>query len=216
MGGGQWVKSYIPIADAIITVFGEECCEVVLHDLLDPGHSIVYIRGNLTGRKIGGPVTEVLLQKLKDTEEGKTDSSYYRTKYVSDRVFKSSTTFIRNNEGTIVGCLCINYDISDLEAVLSMIQKMIGESDSLAETPKRYHDNSRNLIEEILTETRQELGFADVKSISKSERMELIRRMHEKGAFAVQKSAALIAEILGVSRITIYNYLKELGWRKTL
>lgn len=45
---------YVSIADMLTQTFGSDC-EVVLHDLNDPEHSVVYVsNGTVTG---AGPVT---------------------------------------------------------------------------------------------------------------------------------------------------------------
>ena len=44
---------YVPIADLVAKTFGEDV-EVVLHDLSDPQHSVVYVANNkVTGRQVG-------------------------------------------------------------------------------------------------------------------------------------------------------------------
>ena len=43
---------YVPIADLVAKTFGEDV-EVVLHDLSDPQHSVVYVANNkVTGRQV--------------------------------------------------------------------------------------------------------------------------------------------------------------------
>lgn len=45
--------SYVPVADMVARTFGEDC-EVLLHDLTTPQHSIVHAANNrVTGRRIG-------------------------------------------------------------------------------------------------------------------------------------------------------------------
>ena len=49
----SFLKPYIAVADMIANTFGEDC-EVVVHDLEDPEHSVVYVANNkVTGREIG-------------------------------------------------------------------------------------------------------------------------------------------------------------------
>ena len=43
-------------------------CEVVLHDLLDPGHAILAIHNNLSGRAVGAPATELGLARAADPD----------------------------------------------------------------------------------------------------------------------------------------------------
>lgn len=49
----SFLKPYVAVADMIANTFGEDC-EVVVHDLEDPEHSVVYVANNkVTGREIG-------------------------------------------------------------------------------------------------------------------------------------------------------------------
>ena len=45
--------------------------------------------------------------------------------------------------------------------------------------------------------------------MSKEDKIDLIARLDEKGAFQVKRAVTLIAEELGLSRSTIYNYLAQ-------
>lgn len=57
------LKRYIPLADMLAATFGEDC-EVVLHDLAVPEHSVVYVaNGQVTGRCIGQGI-EHLVQEV--------------------------------------------------------------------------------------------------------------------------------------------------------
>lgn len=46
-----------------------------------------------------------------------------------------------------------------------------------------------------------------LKSLHRSEKKELIEHLNKIGAFTAKNAALYIAEIIGVSRATIYNYL---------
>ena len=59
------LKTYIPLVDFIAGIVGPNC-EVVLHDLSNVDESIVAIRNNhISGRKVGGPLTNLGLKLLK-------------------------------------------------------------------------------------------------------------------------------------------------------
>src|SRR5581483_5756096 len=53
------------VARAIVATVGMQC-EVVVHDLRNPDHTLIAISGNLTGRMVGAPVpdTEFLPRNL--------------------------------------------------------------------------------------------------------------------------------------------------------
>ena len=45
-------------------------CEIVVHNLLNPQHSIEAIHNNLSGRTVGGPATELGIERLADPSRG--------------------------------------------------------------------------------------------------------------------------------------------------
>jgi len=46
--------------------------------------------------------------------------------------------------------------------------------------------------------------------LNKSDRLKIIEMLNEKGILKMQKSVPKVASYLGISRFTVYNYLKEL------
>jgi predicted transcriptional regulator YheO len=47
-------------------------------------------------------------------------------------------------------------------------------------------------------------------SMTREEKMEVVKRLEERGAFLVKRSAEQVAEALDLSRYTIFAYLKEI------
>ena len=51
-----------------------------------------------------------------------------------------------------------------------------------------------------------EMG-ADVDGLSREEKQQVVRLLNERGAFLIRGAVEEVADLMGVSRITIYNYL---------
>lgn len=79
--------------------------EVILHDLSQLEQSIVAVRGNITNRKAGGPPTNYLLKFLRKYGDEAPNQINYRNETSDGRVLRSSTMFIRDEDGHIVGSL---------------------------------------------------------------------------------------------------------------
>ena len=93
--------------------FGNRC-EIILHDLTkDYNHTIVDIRnGHLTNRKIGDCGSNLGLEVLRGTvQDG--DRYNYVVNTRDGKLLRSSTMFIKNDEGAIIGSLCLNTDITE-------------------------------------------------------------------------------------------------------
>ena len=71
---------YVSIADMLTQTFGPDC-EVVLHDLSDPEHSVVYVsNGAVTGRRPGDSFDQLVRQViLSDERQGDYAANYYFT-----------------------------------------------------------------------------------------------------------------------------------------
>ena len=94
---------YVSIADMLTQTFGSDC-EVVLHDLNDPEHSVVYVsNGTVTGRRPGDSFDQLVRQViLSDGRKDDYAANYYFTAPNGKRI-RSSTVFIRDADGRLEG-----------------------------------------------------------------------------------------------------------------
>lgn len=213
--------------------FGSNC-EIILHDLTkDYNHTIVDIRnGHITDRNIGDCGSNLGLEVLRGTvQEG---DRYNYVVYTRDgKILRSSTMFIKNDEGNVIGCLCINLDITEtvrLEEFLKRYNSYEIEEDnaqSILPTSKKHaeantvpSDSSSNppsdsevfanniteVLEFLIAQADKRAG-KPVDELSREEKIEFVRYLDQKGAFLVTKSSERICEHLKVSRFTLYNYL---------
>ena len=181
-------------------------CEVVIHDFSDLEHSIIHIDGNISGRRVGGGATDLLLLQARQGETAR-DFHNYRTSLPNGREMKSCTMFLRDESGGAYGALCINLDLS----VFAGLQRILGEFLALEggpEVSETLSDDIQRTIHSILREAVSEVG-AELPIMSKGDKIALISRLDEKGAFQVKRAVPLLAEELGLSRSTIYNYLAK-------
>lgn len=200
------LERYIPVADIISKTFGEDC-EVVIHDLSDPQHSVVYVANNrVTGRQVGESFdllvkTVMFSQELKD---GYVANYYFPAK--NGHMIRSSTLLIYSDGGDVKGAICINVDTTRIAEQVNYLQQFLPGQQ--AEQPGGIVENDSvdrmvtNLIDRIL-------GDIDPKATSREYRIEKIRFMDSKGIFLMKGSIDLVAEKMGVNKITIYSYLDE-------
>ena len=102
------------IADIVVATFGK-FCEVAIHDFSDLKHSLVYISGDVTRRKPGAPITDLVLREWRRAGEKVHDLANYKTITRNGRILKSSTIFLRNKHGKIIGAFCINFDMTEFK-----------------------------------------------------------------------------------------------------
>ena len=181
-------------------------CEVVIHDFSDLECSIIHMEGNISGRRVGGGATDLLLTQARNGDTVR-DFHNYQTSLPNGRNMKSCTMFLRDGNGAAYGAFCINLDIS----AFAGIHRILGEFlalDAGSEVSETLSDDIQRTIHSILREAVSDMGI-ELPIMSKDEKIDLIARLDEKGAFQVKRAVPLIAEELGLSRSTIYNYLAE-------
>lgn len=207
----QNLQVALHMVDGLAEMLGHRY-EVILHDLSHVESSIVALRGNVTNRKIGGPVTNYLLQLLRRYGDSAPDSINYRNVTPDGRVLRSSTMFIRDEDGHIIGSLCINQDLTDFIVSSKLCQELISFKEPAKEEnePEELFAHDINEVMESMVRTELEMMQKPVAYMQKEDKLALVGSLEEKGIFDVKGAVEYVAERLGVTNFTIYNYLKEI------
>lgn len=207
------VESLKIVVDGIARTFGPRC-EVVLHDLrnlrnLD--HSIVKIEnGHVTGRTVGGPISDLGLKQLGSAKEGSLFINYPSlTK--DGRSLKSSSILFRNAKGKIIAAVCINFDVTDILNLNALIQDIfaISKESEQAKPIETFAGDVVSTLNEIAGKIVRKSGKAIV-SMSREDKIEIVRQLDDQGFFLIKGAIKLIAGKLKVSKFTIYNYLEQI------
>jgi hypothetical protein len=61
-------------------------------------------------------------------------------------------------------------------------------------------------LDRMIAAVEEELGAA-LPALSREDKQAAVQMLHERGAFELRRSVESVAEVMGVSRFTIYNYL---------
>ena len=214
------LKRFIPLVKTIAQMFGKNC-EAVLHDFSNPQHSIVEIEnGQVTGRKIGDPITDFALSIWrKDGYKKKKEDTIvnYRTKTKDGKILKSSTFFIRDDQKKIVGCMCINYDLTEYLMFNKITEEFCNNVDLNKEKSKEevetFASDVDEVLEDIIREAIDKIG-KPVSIMQKSDKLMVAKIVDEKGGFLIKGAINQLASEISVSHYTIYNYLDELKIKK--
>lgn len=201
---------YKRIAHALALQFGSGC-EVVVHDLesADPSHSIVAIEnGHVTGRRLGDGPSHVVLEALHADGARLDDRLSYLTRTADGKILKSSTVFIRNDDGHAVGIFAINYDITVLRAANDAISWLVGTEPSEAREPESIVRNVADLLDDLIEQSVELVG-TPVALMTKEEKVRAIRYLNDTGAFLITKSGPKVCKFFGISKYTLYSYLDE-------
>ena len=135
---------------------------------------------------------------ISSTERACIDSS-------DDSPGRSFSMYIRNNEGKVIGSLCINLDITEsiqFESFLKQYNKF-----EMNDQPEYFATNVESLLDYLIQQATA-IANKDPKKLSKSERMDFLSFLDENGALQITKSGDRICKVLGISKFTLYNDLE--------
>ena len=197
------------LAKGVARQFGSNC-EVVVHDLCaeNPEHSVVVIEnGHVTGRRLGDGPSHVVWEALKADPDSLEDRLSYLTRTEDGKILKSSTMYVRNDEGKPIGLFAINYDITMMKMVEDTIQEFT-RTDANAKEPETITHNVNDLLEELIKQSAQLVG-KPVALMTKDDKIKAIRFLNESGAFTIMKAGQRVCNFFGISKYTLYSYIDE-------
>ena len=197
------------LAKGISQQFGSNC-EVVVHDLIsnDPDSSIVAIEnGHVTGRKVGDGPSHVVLEALRGGRNNLTDHLSYLTKTKDGKILKSSTIYIRDDDGEAIGIFAINYDITMMLAMEESLRQFTTAEQS-AQEPEPIARNVADLLDELIDQSVKLVG-KPVALMTKEDKVKAIQFLNNTGAFLITKSGDKVCKFFGISKYTLYSYIDE-------
>lgn len=204
------LNRYKPVADMIVATFGSYC-EVTIHDLTHFQSSLIYLNGNVTGRKTGAPVTDVMLKELHTHGDQIKDMLGFTTRTIDGKILKASISFIRNEDGKVIGCIGINFDISALISANQMLHHLTMTPDivGMNPIPEMYPKDIGEIFHHIIEDTLKEIG-TPIDHMKREDKLSFVKLLDDKGVFLINGAIERISDTLKVSKQTIYNYLEEI------
>jgi len=208
----QLLDSYVPIAKGIASTFGKRC-EVVIHDLSIPKRSIRHIfNQEVSGRKVGDGIRDLVLDVLRSPNFKEDMLANYESVSPLGRKTKSTTIVIRNPNKRVIGCLCINFDISSMDETKKILEDFLTTGSPLLPADEEVEVQNKDveeILEYIIDKTIADFSGGTARRLSREEMIEIVRYLERKGVFLIKGSVELVAAKLKVSRFTIYSYIKE-------
>ncbi|MEU6182225.1 helix-turn-helix transcriptional regulator [Streptomyces coeruleorubidus] len=196
-----------PVVDGIAATFGP-VCEVVLHDYRNPEKSVVAVAGSVTGRTVGGAMSEIGMRVLAHGDAA-ADELNYVTRTRNGTLVKSSTMVLRDSTGGVFGALCVNVDVSAVSQVHNLLGALAGLGAAPAELPTTTFGNDIDAVVDALVDAHQSRQRGSWAELDRAERLELFGGLDARGVFAVRGAVEQVAARLGISRASAYNYLSQ-------
>ena len=227
----ELIRQYTLIVDFLGHVLGPDY-EIALHELEDDSNRIIAIaNGELTGRHIGSPLSnkmlEFLTSRLYETQDY---VLRFESTSVTGKKLCSNSLFIKGPRNELTGLLCINFDSSryqELSArVMDLCSNMLtpgvqsgarliveDETDPTADAPEKTYPTSiagatASIVSEVVSNYP-----VPVERLTQDEKMEIMATLNRKGVFLLKGSVSYVAKELHSSEASIYRYLGKLNNR---
>ncbi|QEK11414.1 transcriptional regulator [Crassaminicella thermophila] len=218
------LKQYSILVEFLGKALGPDY-EVVLHDVSDYTNSIVAIaNGHVSGRTIGAPMTNLGLTVISDKSYKDID---YKINYngisKDQRLLRSSTLFIKDENEELVGMLCINFDDKRYVDLSNQILKLC-HPDELIEKNSTYEsinsildDETESFPDSIAEVTNTVLNKIlsknniPIERLTQDERLKVVDILNQKGIFMLKGAVSEVAKQLRCSEPSIYRYLNKLN-----
>ena len=236
MAAGKVIPSALGMnkttADLIGRAAGERT-EVVLHDLSDPLHSVVYVvNGAVTDRAVGQGLRHLVVEMLTAQARGTDLLPVWWYRYQA-KLIRCTTKLIRDADGKLVGALCVNEDVTqDFSQFESLRRRLPGGRKLTLTLPDenailwddesvvsvkgnavKSHGTVRDTVFKLITALAEEEGLTG-KTPSREERRRFVELLNDREVFLVKGSVEYAADVIGVSKVTIYSDLDAVRRRQ--
>ncbi len=195
------------MVEGLSQTFGSRC-EVVLHDLALGEPSIIKMANSyVSGRSDQSTIDNFKLNTLINHSRGDAQVNYPAVSGTG-KYLKSTSLLVRDRDGAPMAALCLNLDMSEFLGMHNALGDMFG----LHRTSSKPKPDGRGEVvakaEDLVTEVLRELGRS-VMSLTQDDRLQVVRRLEQKGYFLTRGAVKALAGRLMVSKSTIYNYLER-------
>ena len=196
--------------------------EIALHELKDDSNQIIAIaNGELTGRHLGSPLSNKMLEYLTSRLYETQDYVLrFESTSVTGKKMCSNSLFIRGANGELAGLLCINFDSSRYEELAGKVMDLCGTSlivdrelPSAGPAAQDYPTSIAGATASIVSSVVANYPV-EVDRLTQDEKMDIMETLSRKGVFLLKGSVSYVAKELHSSEASIYRYLGKLNSRQ--
>jgi predicted transcriptional regulator YheO len=210
MSNNPLLDPYKPLVPFLAALCGDSC-EVLLHDISQPKHSVIAIaNGFHTGRTVGSPFTDLALKIIDEKQYKDAD---YLTNYsgkTKGKNFVSSSFFIKH-KGKLIGLLCINREMDTINALdnaLALVKKHYNLEEAHTEVQESLDVPVSALLSKMVSDEIKATGIQPDR-MNRNERAQVIHNLMEAGVHNMKGAVIEIAKQLDISEPTVYRYIKK-------
>lgn len=196
------IQAFQPMIEAIVRLF-HPFVEVAVHDLKT--ERIVLLYNNLSKRKVGdrSPLAEL---KVPTQEFPNYFDPYYKVNW-DGQPLKCTSVTIRDEKGKAIGLICFNFEVSVFQHFQTQLGKWLAVAEGADNPIEMFGENWQKQLTDLIDgylETHQLV----LEHLNRKQKKELVQYLYQKGGFHFKKAAPFIAQLLKISRASVYNYIQ--------
>ena len=208
----ELLSTYVKLAEFMSLCFSEDV-EVLVHDVEHLDRSAIAIFNNhISDREAGAPMTRLGCEFIAD-KLFERDDWVVNYKGITDKgvVVRSSTFFIKNAAGKLIGSLCVNVDMRKYQAVKRLAESMVTmlPLPGSGGEPEILTTGSDKPLEKAVDEYCARVGRT-VDMLGMDDRLDILRDLLRQGFFERKGAIGDIAGRLNISEPSVYRYLKTI------
>lgn len=190
------LETYKQLCDGFVRLLSP-LVEAVIHDLST--RKVIYISGELSNRKAGDPS----LLDIDNLENDLHQITYPKLNF-DGRLVKSISIPLDDRF-----LLCLNCDVSIFNQMQSLSQSILSVTQQKGPS-SLFKNDWQERVHQALHRVIMKRGWS-FGSLTGKQKKDVIKYLFQQGAFSEKGAADYIAQVLGMGRATVFNYLRE--WR---
>jgi predicted transcriptional regulator YheO len=216
-------QHYLKLARFLGELMGPDY-EVALYDLTLPEPSVIALAGNVSGRKLGSPLSDMAAKLIENKSYMNMDS---KVNYVGvgagGKMLRCSVFFIKDEDGMPFGLLSVAFDDSRYHELSDRLLKL-RHPDEFVESHFVYSDESawqadidadeaeafKRSVDSLfakMLEQAEAAGGMPPDRLTSAEKQDFIQQLKDAGIFELKHAIPKVAKTLHCSPATVYRYL---------
>ena len=223
----ELIRQYTLIVDFLGHVLGPDY-EIALHELEDDSNRIIAIaNGELTGRHIGSPLSNKMLEFVAgNLYETQNYVLNFESVSATGKTMCSNSMFIKGRHGELSGLLCINFDDSRYrdvcDRILSLCHPDLFVTDVLAQplpenedgvsarsSPEKFRNSADAVALDAINRELERMGVTP-EQLTPEKRLQVIAALESGGLFLLKGAVKSAAASLHCSPASVYRYITQI------
>ncbi|MCM3690084.1 helix-turn-helix transcriptional regulator [Neobacillus niacini] len=211
----ELLRHYRTLVEFLGKVLGSQY-EVVLHVVTSEEEAYIgaIANGEVSGRSLNSSLTDLARNMIKDKKYKDCDYLFnYVGKMANGKEFSSSTYFIKDSKGELLGLLCFNFDttkhklvaqeILQLANIRLPISKMVSDTQN-----DEYVEHFPGSIQDIIYDVVDFDLFQSDLQLTKDKKINIIKELNDRNVFQMKGAVQEVSSVLKISEASIYRYLQ--------